>query len=343
MITVANSETGVSNKLRTSLEGRYALPFLVPGDYTISVEKPGFKRSAQGGVRVEAKGARSVDVELTPEEKGALLPASWVSDLFSFFRSWQFIVLLLLVYLALSRGAPQRTRELLRPFRTLKLFGAEVELSEEAAKQVAKNADEAIEAYRKQVKWEYDRGIEVHGLAQKLEDVLERYLTPVLGRLGAISGFRCTIHVPDILFDETLYQLLDYYPVGGGRGRTWSLRFGIIGRTWRLGDAEIKGDVPTNSRDLILEWGMTRKEAAAAGQGKRSFACVVLRSEEDTNVGIFYMDATGPDAFGATTEAQDRLKMAICRGCKDTGLTNALVKLGEELRSRGPLINIYGL
>jgi hypothetical protein len=52
---------------------------------------------------------------------------------------------------------------------------------------------------------------------------------------------RGTIHVPDIIFKEYLYQLTKYYVltengsrVEGSPGRRFSMRFGIIGRAWRL-------------------------------------------------------------------------------------------------------------
>ena len=38
-VTVSNLSTGVANRTKTSTEGRFVMPYLLPGDYTISVEK----------------------------------------------------------------------------------------------------------------------------------------------------------------------------------------------------------------------------------------------------------------------------------------------------------------
>ena len=48
------------------------------------------------------------------------------------------------------------------------------------------------------------------------------------------AGYRATVHIPDVLFSDTLYQLLDYWPKGKGGGRRFSARFGILGLAWRL-------------------------------------------------------------------------------------------------------------
>jgi hypothetical protein len=280
-------------------------------------------------------GPVSVETAKTNEKEIELI--DWmaeVRELLALIISWPVVVLFLVLYLAISKNAARRIAGLFSPFRSVKLFGAEFVLSEE----VARNADEAIEVYRKQVRREYDRRIEVFGLRDKLENVVESHVMDVLGGMQNVPNFRCTIHVPDILFAETLYQLLNYYPKGGGRGRTWSFRFGIVGRAWRSGGNDIQGSVPTDAQTLLSAWGMTREEAAAAGQGRKSFACVVLKVEGGTPVGMFYMDSTKEYAF---PEPQQQLVEAIHEGCKKSGLTSDLDKLGRELRSRGPVIRLY--
>lgn len=265
----------------------------------------------------------------------------WAEFLSSLF--WPLVILIIFLFLWIN---PRRLRELLRPFRSLKMFGAEFVLSEKLSEEIGKDAEEAFILYRKQAKREYDRLVDRYDLRQKLESVIQSDVTRVLGSVHNIPGFRCTIHVPDILFKDTIYQLLDYYPTGGRRGRAWSARFGMIGKAWRLRESEIRGSVPTDARKLMLEWGMTSEEAAASGQGRKSFACVVLRdgevmAGEGTAVGIFYMDSTEENAFGSDTATQKRLQRVILDGCRKRGLTNDLAKLRQELQSRSPMIKIY--
>jgi len=249
--------------------------------------------------------------------------------------AWPMVVFGFLVYLLVSKKAPDRIIKLFNPFRSFKLFGTEFVINEE----VGKRAEEVFSEFRKQVRSEYDRKIDQYALMEKLESTVQSVIMPALKQEN--PNFRCTIHVPDILFAETLYQLLDYYPHGAGRGRTWSSRFGIIGIAWRSGVSRIEGRVPTEPTQLIREWGMSREEAAAAGEGRRSFACAVLRDEDSTPLGIFYMDSTQEEAFGREDAEKNRLVKTIAEGCKSCGLTSALSKLNQDLRGRRPQIKIH--
>jgi len=266
---------------------------------------------------------------------------------------WPIIFLFIFFYLLLKKDVPRRLRNLFKTFKSIKMFGSEFVLSEELSDEIGKDAEEAFEFYRKQVNREYDRLVEIYDIRQKLESVINsKDVIDALGKdiegIKDIPGFRCTIHVPDILFRETIYQLLDYYPRGKGRSRTWSIRFGIIGRAWRLRKSETQGNVPTEHNELILEWGMTLEEAAASGQGRQSFVCIVLKNTEGINgegtaVGIFYLDSTQEKLFGANDkDAQQKLHQAIFNGCIKSGLTSSLEEIKMELKSRSPLIKING-
>jgi len=46
-VHVKNLETGVAVDASTNNEGNYQAPFLLPGNYSISVEHPGFKSAAK--------------------------------------------------------------------------------------------------------------------------------------------------------------------------------------------------------------------------------------------------------------------------------------------------------
>src|SRR5215469_13762120 len=53
-VFVANSDTGVRRNTETNGLGSYYITDLIPGAYTVSVEKPGFKSSVQNNVLVQA-------------------------------------------------------------------------------------------------------------------------------------------------------------------------------------------------------------------------------------------------------------------------------------------------
>jgi hypothetical protein len=87
------------------------------------------------------------------------------------------------------------------------------------------------------------------------------------------KGFRCTIHIPDPIRYGRLYQLVDYCPAGLGRGREFSIRFGIIGKVWRKESALLENDLLTPAAPrtheeeidkIMSDWGMDRREAESA-------------------------------------------------------------------------------
>jgi hypothetical protein len=63
-ITITNVATGVKLTYETSNEGVYFAPALLPGDYTITAEKEGFKREVYGPVKLEVAQTVGVDLAL---------------------------------------------------------------------------------------------------------------------------------------------------------------------------------------------------------------------------------------------------------------------------------------
>lgn len=306
-----------------------------PPDKTPSTEsgKPAPGSSASSGSNATAQGEKFEGRTQSHEAEKAPI---WL-EVLKIVVSWPALFALLILYFGLSRLAPLKLARVLRPFRSLKLFGTEFVLSEEAGT----DAEQAIETYRKQVKRQFDTLVEINDIRVKLEAVLDN-VRPVIEKRNTIPDLRCTIHVPDILFAETLYQLLDYFPRGGGRGRTFSTRFGIIGRCWRSRESQIGGTIPTDSQDLIRNWGMTREQALASGQGRQSFAAIPLCDESGTQVAIFYLDSAERNAFTDDTDTtfQQKLIEAIVVGSKNS-LTSALIKMRDDLKDRRLMIHIH--
>src|SRR5256885_67965 len=63
-LTLTRIETGDHRDLRSSGEGYYSFPTLLPGHYELKVEKEGFQPQTQTGIVVETGSIRSVDVTL---------------------------------------------------------------------------------------------------------------------------------------------------------------------------------------------------------------------------------------------------------------------------------------
>jgi hypothetical protein len=206
--------------------------------------------------------------------------------------AWPLIVLLLILILAFTKRGRGIINSLSSRVSGVKLGPFQVDLTQEAAGRAKITLDDTFSTFRKAINSEFDRAVYAYGIDARLQSVLESVFQTELDQYWKTKKseteywkknehappYRCTIHVLDLLFDGALYQLLDYYPSGRGRGRAFSIRFGAIGTAWRLGRHIYDGEVSTEAERLIKEWGMTRREATGErGRNRRSFACIVLR------------------------------------------------------------------
>lgn len=268
--------------------------------------------------------------------------------------SWPFIALLVLGYFVLFRGGQRQLEKILSRFDIVKVGVLELTRSADGKQKVEASFADA----RRSVVADYDLAVQQQRLDRKLETVVEHHLKPYLDDAkygGGIDDVRCTVHVVDFLLADTLYQLLDYYPEGKGHGRTWSVRFGMIGKVWRSSADKIEGSVSTDREVLIREWGMTRREASARGHDRYSFLGVLLRAENEGPMGLFYADARQEFAFTPrqnTGETDDEYKArkakcdkelteSINEWCKTEGLTASLLKIQNDRGGRAPLLKIY--
>jgi hypothetical protein len=279
---------------------------------------------------------------------------------------WPLLLVVLVLYLLKSRSAPETLRKFLRPFKSVKLFEAELVLSDEAKTM----AEGTFEKYRKQAVENYDLFVQRKRLAEKFENVVTDVAEIIRNKTGKPPNqYRCTLHVPDLVFADTLYQLLDYMPNGAGSGRIFSIRFGLIGRVWRSRKSEIQklkletveGKEVVDQNELIRIWGMSKREAQTAAEGRPSFLCVMLATIEGDPVGLFYMDSKikeafdiklgdYPDLIEAAREQAQKNEMEIktkqmldeiVAKCHDKKIIEILAKMSDELGGRAPLIRIY--
>src|SRR5215470_12134686 len=65
-VTIKNLDTGLTRNVGTSDDGTYAAPELPIGNYSVTVEKAGFKIGLVTGVKVEVSSERRVDFTLQP-------------------------------------------------------------------------------------------------------------------------------------------------------------------------------------------------------------------------------------------------------------------------------------
>src|SRR2546427_4670573 len=63
-ITVTNLATGVAKSAPVTQAGQYAVPFLIPGRYSVSAEATGFKKSTQSGITLRVADQLVIDMKL---------------------------------------------------------------------------------------------------------------------------------------------------------------------------------------------------------------------------------------------------------------------------------------
>jgi len=176
-----------------------------------------------------------------------------------------------------------------------------------------------------------------------------RLMSEVDKRWGSL---RFTVFVEDLLFENMLCQLIDYYPgnPGKGAGRAWSLRYGMIGRVWRMESSYSDISVTTNEEQLVTEWGMTRDEVRNFVSKKKTFTTVVLK-DSNKPIALFYMDSDLEDTFWLNnlSSVNDREKIrkelhdSIEEGCKKFGLTNALQYVARKIENQRLNIRIESI
>ena len=103
--------------------------------------------------------------------------------------------------------------------RRVKGLGFEFELSPQEAAEIKATLEEQFTEYRDRVKTEFDRLAEEHSVFTRCSQVAEQEIAVQLNNPD--TTFQCTVYVEDLLFQETLYRLVDYYPSGGGAGKTY--------------------------------------------------------------------------------------------------------------------------
>jgi hypothetical protein len=253
---------------------------------------------------------------------------------------WPLLILVILGLLLLTPSGAALMRTVFARIRGVEALGVKLDFTEASATKVRESLEETFHRYRQDSQHEFDRLERMYDINFYRTEVLSKCVLPHIAE-EVKNDFRCTIHVQDLLFEESLYQLLDYIPSGGGRGRAFPVRFGILGKTWRSQKSQGQGTVPTDAERLIVDWGMTPDEALGAGRGRQSFACAFLRSAENAPLGVFYVDSMQRNAFGTSQEEREVFLDGIEEGAKTWGLIVQLESLIKDTRRGAPGVRVF--
>jgi len=298
-------------------------------------------RASLVGAQAEVK-ARSATL------KPMLSDAVWPDQLKSALRAgrdlllllgWPLALALALVYILNSDKAKDRIAALSKSLQKVSLpGGVEFTLWCEDFRQ---SQSETFRKFRTDVQAEYDKLAERHTIKDTLARILKDTIEPCMREIEKTEplNYRATIHVRDVLLKDAYYQLVDYQPTGGNRGRAWSVRFGMVGRAWRLESDSWNGEVPGVTENLIQDWGLTRDEAQRPGN--QTMLCCILKAGTGVPVGALYMDAKGKHKFGSA-EQMKALAGKMQKAAETSGLIASLEAIWEDIRKKAPLVEIYG-
>lgn len=303
---------------------------------------------------LEAEGAMKqladrLSQEREPDRVALVLRA--FGKLFESFGSglWP-LVTLVGVFLLLSKaGEMGGLAGLIGRVQSIKLgSNAEFVFQPNAAPEVGKSANEIFDQYRdranrtfaelakqydlskrvERVAVDHVKGLVEYGVKAKMPHLTGAALTQEVGaRFGSL---RFTVHMKDILFEDTLTQVVDYYPPTPGAGRCWSVRYGFIGFTWRSKKSQSMSSVSTNEDNLLREWGMTRDEIRNFVKPKKSLTAIAIGSDP---AALFYMDSDIQNVFGIDEDqsAKDDLHEKLLRACDHQALTKAVDDMVRRL------------
>ncbi|RUN76459.1 hypothetical protein EJC47_10810 [Sphingomonas sp. TF3] len=115
---------------------------------------------------------------------------------------------------------------------------------------------------------------------------------------------RATLYIPDFV-GESLVQATLYsgnWHLGDERsvGRRFSVRYGIIGKAWRLVGAQYNSNVGNSCKNLIRNWGFTDTEAKPFGNDTASgslMAFIVKDSGPLAPLAVIYVEALGANTL----------------------------------------------
>ncbi|MBO4227395.1 hypothetical protein [Bradyrhizobium neotropicale] len=264
----------------------------------------------------------------------------WLGGLITAFVPWPALILILLAFRSVRTGVGNFAgsfAELPRAVTAINMAGMKINLDPGRARELLSISSEVVQTDFERV---VDADVRRGKIWDKFETVIQKGLIPLIATESTSADteqslYRVTLHVPDTLEAEMLYQLIEYYPPGPfpkSRGRRKSIRFGAIGKAWRLQKSDYSPTVSTQPAELIKDWGMTAEEADAAGRGRKTFLSVIIRDESKIPLGIFYMDALPSNFLGQKT--LEEIEHDILEQCSSSKLTAELVKVRTKMQEQ---------
>lgn len=165
--------------------------------------------------------------------------------------------------------------------------------------------------------------------------------------------YRATLFVPGFVGQEliqaTRYTGTWQERLGDERvvGRRFSVRFGIIGKAWRLQTSQYFPSVDNNEKSLLREWGFTQEETTPhTSSASPTTGCLMAFSINDIGnappLGIIYLEADGPNKFHPANPAGNQSAAMTLVG-DQSGMTKADKFADNEIWKKLPAASVQKL
>ncbi|HEV2818167.1 MAG TPA: hypothetical protein VGW40_13215 [Allosphingosinicella sp.] len=230
------------------------------------------------------------------------------------FAVWLGPTLLLTLLLVLAIAAAlmdPKIRALIGRSGTFSLWGITITL--ESNESVRRTVGAAMERLDGEISNLYIRNLAGTKIGSAFSDVkgeIDRVFEQLGIRLRAIEH-RATLYVPGFASHE-LIQATSYYGAGLDVskevvGRRFSVRYGMVGKSWRLRRPLYNPRVDNQADALIRDWGLTQGEATEQGQSSKQLIGlpIIERAGDVEPLGVIYLEADPsralrPNDLGAT-------------------------------------------
>jgi hypothetical protein len=281
----------------------------------------------------------------------AVVPTiGFTSEIIRSLFPWPILVILALLLVA---WGPDRVKEILSSAKFELPGGIKFEggaTAPDAFKKEMGDAQKIVTKTNKEIEEAYSAA---KTYVVQLRDAyqVDKLVADLAARIAVVIGpqcpddYRLTVYVPDLVFSDRLYQLVEYYDNRGRRitegrfGRAFSIRYGIIGRVWRSGVAEVEGelistedraqigdsnDVRELERFIARRWGLTLDEAVRVRPYQSYGAMRIDRG--DKPLGVVFFDSKKKNAFGDSDIAK-KINDAV----QDSDLAISLLEISREI------------
>ncbi|KQZ63757.1 hypothetical protein ASD67_04175 [Sphingopyxis sp. Root1497] len=231
-------------------------------------------------------------------EASSDLPATIYDQLRRFFK-WTGPVILLAIFIVSVLLLVPATPAWLAQVKEFAIGPISVARDVAMVKSSIRQSLEAIDAAVSSTYQQKSKQFDLDALFARLKlEIDKQFLSEFNVDLNKISH-RATLYVPGMT-DEQLVQATNYLPrptINPDRpvvGRRFSVRYGIIGRTFRQRIVLYNWKVDGTRNRLVRLWGLTRGEAYKQGGSASSLMALPIPPDENVDpLGIIFLEAHG--------------------------------------------------